>query len=423
MRSIKSILGTATLRQSGVTFFGTILNGALGAVFYILTARFLGPAAFGLMSVAVASLTLVADIGDLGTDTGLVNFVARYFKKEPTKAKRFLKLGLKVKFFVWLLVLLIGVLLAPFLAETVFTKPELALPLKIAFIGVGFLLFFSFITHALQAFQRFWSWSGIQVGANALRVLIIFGLLSLGILNLENTLWVYITMPLIGFLVGLVLISPDFLKVKKETSVAKEFFHYNKWVAAFTLAAAFGARLDTFISARLLDTTQLGIYSAANQLVKIVPQIVVALGTVIAPKMAAMGSMKDFVSYLKKTQVMVFVLAFLGILSIPIVLYLIPILFGNQYLASGPIFIVLLFAMLVFLISVPVHMSIFYYFSYPKLFFWLSSVHLLIIAALGWKLISVYGVMGAAFTVLVGQIFNFVVPTYWVLRKVISSRK
>ena len=112
----------------------------------------------------------------------------------------------------------------------------------------------------------------------------------------------------------------------------------------------------------------------------------------------------------------------MGVLSIPVVLFFIPILFGKEYVASGPPFVVLLFAMLIFLFSVPLHMAVIYYFSYPKLFFWVSLGHLAIIAGLGWVLISSFGAMGAAFTVLVGNIFNFVVPATWVLLKIRSSR-
>ena len=372
--------------------------------------------------MGITVLTLIADVGDLGTDTGLVNFVSRYRSKKPIKARRFLKLGLKVKFFIWILVFLLGFGLSKIISVNLFKKPELTGTLSIAFIGVGTLLLFSFITHALQAFQKFWSWSIIQVGTNGLRVILILLLLSLGVLSLENTMWLYIAMPFVGFVVGIFIISPKFLKVKNEVSVAKEFFKYNKWVAAFTLIAAFSSRLDTFISARLLSSYELGIYSAANQMVKIIPQIVVALGTVIAPIMAQMGSIEDLISYLKKTQFFVVVLALLGVLSIPVILYIIPLLFGNNYTSVGPIFIVLLFAMLIFLISIPVHMSVFYYFSYPKLFFWLSIVHLIIISVLGWKLILLYGAIGAASTVLVGQFVNFVVPLIWVIRNIRSSK-
>jgi len=415
---MKSIFATATFKQSGITFTGTLINGVLGAVFYILVARFLGPASYGLLAVTIAVLTLVADIGDLGTDTGLVRFVGKYINTDKLKAYRFLKLGLKVKLLVSIFVMLFGYFLAPAIANSVFAKPILTQPFRIAFIGVGSALLFSFTTHTLQALQKFVSWSAIQVGTNLIRLLIIVVLYYLGSINIINTLSAYIIMPFLGFLFGLFIIPTKFMKVRNEGSVTKDFFHYNKWVAAFTLVAAVSSRLDTFITARLLTAAQLGIYSAANQIVQIVPQIVAAMGTVIAPKMASMGKIEDLISYIKKTQVMVIVLSFMGILSIPFVVYLIPLLFGPDYSGSIPIFVILLFAMLAFLISVPVHNAIFYYFSYPKLFFWLSLTHITIVGVAGWYAISIYGLIGAATVVLLGQVVNLIIPTVWVVRRI-----
>lgn len=418
MKLLRDFLATATLKESTITFLGTAINAVLGAAFYVLAARFLGPEKFGLMSISIIALTLISDIGDLGINTGLVNFVPRYIKTDLTKAKRFLKLALEMKVVIAAVLLVLGFVFSPYVAQIVFAKPELVIPLRISFFGVAAMLLFSFAVSTLQAFQRFWVWSVVQIATNFLRLLLFLGFLYLGIIGLENTLWIYVLMPAFGFLLGLLFIKPGFLKISGEISIAKEFFKYNKWVAVFGALAAVGARLDTFISARLLDARQVGLYSAANELVKIVPMIIAALGTVIAPKMASQGSIEKFVAYFKKTQVMVLGIAILGILAIPVILWLLPLLFGIEYVESGSLFVILLFAMLVFLISVPVHMSIFYYFSKPKIFVWLSFFHLLIALFLGWKLISSYGVRGAAVTVLIGQTFNFVVPSIWVLRQI-----
>ncbi len=418
-KRIKAVLDTATLRQSGITFAGTLLNGALGAVFYILSARALGPASFGIMSVALAAAMLASSIGDLGTDTGLVRFVSHYWKADRLKADKFLKLSLKVKVAAGLVISLTGIILADPIANQVFQKSELAPALRIGFLGVTASLLFGFIVSYLKAFQKFLLWSVIQVGANFVRVIIILGLFTLGIITVEASLWTYVLTLLVGFIVGAIFFIPKgFLFVKNENSVKSELFHYNKWIASFTLVAALSSRMDTFISARLLSPVDIGLYSAASQMVYIVPQIIGALGTVFAPKMAEMGGREKIISYLKKTQVLVLGLSVLGAFSIPVVSYFVPIVFGKEYVASIPIFIVLLFAMLVFLISVPVHNAILFYFSKPSLFFWLSLGHLTIMSALGWFLISRYGAIGGAFAVLVGSTFNFVIPAVWVLKRV-----
>jgi O-antigen/teichoic acid export membrane protein len=429
MEFIRTIFRTSTFRQSSITFIATVINGALGAIFFIFAARFLGPSQYGLFSIAMAVLTLTADIGNLGTDTGVVNFVSKYIKTDSEKAYRFLKLALSIKFIVGILILLIGWLIAPTIAITLFHKPELSTLLQIAFVGVLAQLLFTFGTSALQSLQKFVSWGVVNVGQNTIRLILLFIIFSSSAFvthkfTPESAFLLYALIPFTGFLIAMIILPKKFLMLRNQNSVARDFFKYNVWVAAFGAIAAFSSRLDTFISARLLDSAQIGIYAAANQLVLVVPQLVGALGTVIAPKMAQQTSKEKFIDYLKKTQLMVLGLAGLGLLSIPVILWIIPspYLFGMEYLQSGPIFVVLLLSMLIFLISVPIHMSVFYYYSYPKLFFWISLGHLAIIAIVGWNLISIYGVMGAAWTVLIGQVFNLMVPAIWVLNKIKNKK-
>jgi len=373
----------------------------------------------------MAVLTLTADIGNLGTDTGVVNFVSKYAINDKQKARRFLKLALKVKLLVGITIAMLGWFVSHFISQYFFNKPELTGLLQIAFIGVLAQLLFTFATSALQAYQKFFAWGFTNIGQNTIRLILLFITFSSSAFTAhtfttDSAFLLYALIPFTGFILGMILLPKAFLGATNENSVAKDFFKYNVWVALFGAIAAFSSRLDTFIAARLLDSAQIGIYAAANQLVLIVPQFVGALGTVIAPKMAQQTTKVKFLDYLKKTQFMVLGLATLGVLSIPVVLWIIPILFGVSYISSGPLFVILLFAMLIFLISVPIHMSVFYYYSYPKLFFWISLGHLAIIAIVGWNLISMYGVMGAAWTVLIGQVFNLVVPGVWVWNKLRS---
>ena len=416
--AIKAIFATATFRQSLVTFTGIAVNGGLAAVFYILAARFLGPESFGIITISMAFLTLASGIFDFGVNAGLVRFVGSYIKKDSQKAKRFLKFGLEIKLAVAILVIILGWWIVPWLSTTIFSRPELVGPLKVSLFGVGATLLFSYIISSLQGIQRFGLWSAVQVGTNLLRLILFLGIWLVSSASIENTLWVHVVSLFVGFVLGLTFLPKGTFAVKRGYLVAREFFDYNKWVAAFILVAAFSSRMDTFISARLLPLAEVGIYGVALQIVYVVPQVVSALSTVIAPKMASMGSVTDLIGYLKKTQALVLGICVLGILAIPVVLFFIPILFGENYTSAGPIFIVLLFGNLIYLASVPIHMSIFYYFSYPKLFFWVSLGHLLITGGLGWILISAYGAIGAAYSVVLGSVFNFAVPLVWVLKRV-----
>ena len=84
---MKRFISSKTFTQSGITLTGTILSGILGLLFYITVARILGPNNFGFLAVAITTITLVADIGNLGTDTGIIRFVGKYAKVD--KAHKF----------------------------------------------------------------------------------------------------------------------------------------------------------------------------------------------------------------------------------------------------------------------------------------------------------------------------------------------
>lgn len=415
----KSILSTATFKQSQITILGTIINGFLGALFYILMARFLGPNNFGLLAVSIATLTLIADVADFGTNTGIVRFVSSHLTSDKEKAFRFLKLSLEVKAGVWMLVLIIGIILAPVIADKIFNKTELELPLKLTMFGVGGALLFSFATSSLQAFQKYFTWSFVNISTNFLRLIFILILFFYQQLNLTNGLFIYLLLPFFGFCLTLLFIPvKKIFIIKNEFSVAKQFFSYNFWVAMFTIIAAFSSRLDTFLSARLLTAQEIGLYSAANQLVQVVPQIVGALGVVAAPKFASFQNINQMLAYFKKFQLFVAGLTILGLLVIPISTYIIPMIYGVQYQDAVLPFIILFSAMLIFLISVPLHNSIIYFFSKPQVFVWISIGHLFVIGVFGYFLILNYGVVGAAMAVLVGTIFNLLAPLGWFLWRI-----
>src|SRR3989344_5822759 len=414
----RKILNTATFRQSQITILGTLINGGLGALFYILLARFLGPANFGLLTIALTTLVLIADIADIGTNTGLVRFVSANLVNNKEKAYKFLKLALEVKLITSVISFLAIFLLAPFLATYVFHKVELTILLKFSALGIGGALLFSFATSALQAYQKYFLWSAINIFTNAIRFVGILILGYLVILNIENSLILYISLPFFGFFITLfILPTKKIIQSRDEFNLAKELFKYNIPVAIFTIIAAVSARLDTYLTAVLLSTKDIGIYGAANQLVQVMPQLVSALGLVAAPKFSSFQNNSQMLTYFRKFQLFVLGLCILGILTIPLSIYLIPVLFCQAYQEAVTPFIFLFIAMLVFLFSIPVHNSVIFYFSRPDVFIWVAIGHLAIIGGLGYIMISNYGVVGASITVLVGTIFNFLYPLIWMVIK------
>lgn len=413
------------LQQSFLTTTATFINGTLGMIFYILLIRLLEPSDFGIFSFAVVSLIMISDIASLGTDTGLIRFIGRSINLENTLVLKYLKLTLELRILSAVIIGIVGFFLAHFIANQILHKPEFALPLQLVAVGIGGSLLFTFITASLQALQKYWSWSIISILLNFFRIVFVLGIFYVSSIDVISSLIIYIVLPFIGFLAGM-LFLPKFLNVKNEESIAKDFFHYNKWVAMVILFSAISSRLDTFLIGKLLSNYDLGIYSAANQLVSVIPQLVMAVAVVVAPKLSGFDTAQKAISFLKKLQVFVGTICIVGLLLSPFFYYLIPLIFGDAYLASRSIFLILFFAQLVFLFSLPIHQSVFYYFGRPQLFIWTSLIHILIIGLGGWFFIYNYGVMGASIIVLIGAISNFIIPTIWVMnefRKQLLERK
>lgn len=404
---------TNTIKHFSITSVGTMINGLLGLLFFVFLARTLGPDIYGIFSITIASIALLSDVADLGVDTGIIHFVSKYHQQNKENALKFIKIGLEIKLLVWLIILVLGWLLVPFIAQSFFLKPELITPLRFALVGVGGALLFSLSIHAVQAYQKFWAWSFLNIGLNSLRLLSVIFLFFIGVLNFSSSISVYIALPFLGFFITF-LILPNYLAVKNERSVASELFHYSKWVALVGIFAATSSRLDTFISARFLPMNQVGIYSAVNQLSVVVPQIVFALATVVAPKMASLDNHEKAAIYFKKLQYLVLGIFCIGVLISPLSFFVIPLIYGSNYISGIIPFIILFIGQLLFLLALPSHQAIFFYFSKPAFFSVLAGIQLAIAGLLGWFLILNYGIYGAALTVLVNNLFGFIIPFVWV---------
>lgn len=416
------ILKTQTIKDSGITIMGTAISASLGFIFYIILARNLGAVYFGIFSLGITTLTLVSDIGQVGTDTGLIRFVGKYFKREKGKALQFLKLGLKVKIIASIIILFIGWFLAPFFATYIIKKPELTSVFRVSLIGAVGSMLFSFSTNSLLGIQRFFVWGGLNISMNLLRLISALFLISLGLLTLSTGLSIFIIFLFLGFLLGLIFL-PSFLKTKNEDEIAKEFFKYNKWVAIFILFSAISSRLDTYIAARFLNLRDVGIYSVATNLASVIPQIVYAIASVVAPKLSEIDNNSKAKVYLKKLQLMVLGLACLGIaVAVPLSYFVIHKFYGSEFSASFTPFLILLLAQAIFLISIPVHTAVMYYFSYPKLFVIISLVDIFTIFIVGPILIRSFGIVGAGATFLTGNVINFLIPAFWVFSKFIKNK-
>lgn len=100
---------------------------------------------------------------------------------------------------------------------------------------------------------------------------------------------------------------------------------------------------------------------------------------------------------------------------LPLAVWLVPLFYGKSYMESIPVFMILFLSQLVFLISLPYHQAIFYYFSKPKIFVLSSFTQMVCVIVFGVMLVGKFDSLGMALAVFIGNIINFLIPMVWVL--------
>ncbi|OGE32016.1 hypothetical protein A2631_02770 [Candidatus Daviesbacteria bacterium RIFCSPHIGHO2_01_FULL_44_29] len=414
-------LRTDTLKFSFITISSTIINGLLGALFYILLARLIGPREFGLVIVAVTTLTMIADIADFGTNSALLKSVASKIN-DSVYIYKSIKLASVFKTTIWIL-LLAGSWFAPFAAANLFHQPSLTPFLMLVPIGVGGAMFLSLMTSLLQGLQNYKFWSGIQIGTNLLRLFLLWGLYYIKQLNGINSFLLFIIVPFVGVLICLLKLPiRKIAQAKVESAQVTNFFSFSSWVGLMITITAFSSRLDTFLNARFLEAAQVGVYAAASQLISVMPQVISALGVVAAPRFASFTNNGDAWNYFKKFMQLVGGLAIVGVVLLPVALLLIPLVLGSAYTQAQTPFAILFIAMILFLLSVPIHNAIIYYLHKPSFFVATSIINLCLMLLVGPMLIMRYGVVGTSMMVLMTMLFNLFVPLGFLLLKMRNGK-
>jgi len=167
------------LQGAAVSFAIKIIGAAFTFAFNVLLARLLGAEGAGIYFLALTLTTVAATIGRFGLENTLLRFVSAHAVKEEWSAvkgvfNKSMALSLRVSSGLTILLLL----LAPWLAEHAFHKPDLANPLRLMSLAIVPFSVFWLVAEALKGLRRIRD-SQLLQGA-ALPVLSCLGLLAVG---------------------------------------------------------------------------------------------------------------------------------------------------------------------------------------------------------------------------------------------------
>ena len=202
----------------------------------------------------------------------------------------------------------------------------------------------------------------------------------------------------------------SFFKQKLSKNLFGEILKYEKWMIALAVVGAALSRVDIYMLSFLVNYAQLGIYSAAYNLISIVAFIPYSLGKVMFPKMSETPLKEVFGLTLRITKP-ILLMSVLLLLFIPIFHFIVPISFGHKYDGSIIIAQILLIATLISFVFLPVETSI-YVIGKPKYVLLCRQIQLIILIVLNILTIPRFGMIWGAVNLVIARFVHGMILLY-----------
>ncbi len=275
-----------------------VLGAGLAFGFNVMLARMLGADGAGIYFLALTAATIASVVGRLGLDNALLRFVAASASEGDWRsAGGVYKKGMRLALVASFLSALILFILAPRLAGSVFSKPELRTPLRL--IALAILPMSISILHAelLKAIKRVRD--SIIVQSVAIPAFCLVGVVFLGrAYGVRGAIWAFNLAVAATALSGFWLWSVgrhrvngragDFSTGKLLGSSMPLF-----WGSLLSLGMMWAT---TFFLGVWGTTRDVGIFGAAYRVAGLTSFILVAVNTAAAPQFAAFYQRDDMVS-------------------------------------------------------------------------------------------------------------------------------
>ncbi len=375
---------------------GRVISSAIGLLIGVIVGRLLGPADFGLFSIAMVVFGIAVVIAEMGLGTSLVRFIPFYLSRDEAKAAYYLQTGFWTIFAVSLLVSVVGLFLARPIAIFIYNKPQLVIPLRLGFVGVVGGILWSYFLATLHAKELFKKYALISVLVNILKLGTIGAILWLSQLTVSNVLLVQIFIPVLGFIIGMLLAPVKLVGVKGDLkSAVSELFNFGKWIFVVDVAVMLFSRIDMLLLARFVKDDIVGFYSAAYTFIYAFTILTSSLVNVLLPRVAKMTTIEELRGYMRKIlKATLFAVIFLlpGFYLISPVVYL---TYGEAYWASVTIFQVMFVGSLFNFVVEPLFLVV-YAVNRPQLLALVAVIKLVISLIANLILIPMYQATGAA---------------------------
>lgn len=384
---LKTILLSSTFLDTFYSLAGNAGVALGGMLFTIILARNLSPEQFGIYSSLWALSVLASSLGDMGLSSALVNFIP----KLPDSRASYVGLTLYLQLGVALTLFFVLTAFSPYADQII---PGSTPYLQFLAAAMTFIYILdNFGLSLLKAEKKFFLSSVIQTLESGNKLLWLFLAALLGLVSIPLAIIVAVFSAIITTIICLKNEFPT-LRWFWPKAQLLEIFTFTKWIALMRVFSVAVARIDILILGKMAGSYEAGIFAAGSRLAILFTLVVSSLSSVVAPRFSTHTSRSQLISYIKKTSVLISIIAAGMLLSALLARPIILLVFGPKYLEAVPVFVALTFAMIPFLLSIITVNPLIYAFNSPAFVAWVTVVQVIALVGLDIYLIPHFGALG-----------------------------
>ena len=277
------------MKGASLAFVLRVLGAGFAFAFNVVIARLLGADGAGLYFLALSVTVIGSVIGRVGLDNTLLRFTATHATKgEWGKVKGVYALGMRIAVTVSGGLSLLGFWLAPWMAEVLFHKPELAEPLRWMSLSILPFALLNLQAESLKGLKRIRDAMLVQgIGVPLIGLLLIWPLARVA--GVEGAAWAYLAAAVLVALLGVWAWRRT---VVEHFAVAAVFPFKDLWASCkplFVTSLMNQAILPwapLFLLGIWASSDEVGVFGAATRAAMLVNMVLGTVNNVLAPKFA-----------------------------------------------------------------------------------------------------------------------------------------
>jgi O-antigen/teichoic acid export membrane protein len=400
---------------------GSVGGRFLSVIGSIIAARILGPEAFGLYAVGWTLLRFFSLIFPMGMDRALFRFAPKYWKIDAEGFKGLLLQTNVISICSGLSFGLVLFILAPWLASSVYQKPQLLVVFRlfsIVFPILSLLIVSSAATRVTQNVTISVLIQDLGQPLCGVALMVLFYHLGLQLNGVILSDVISISLAMIVILYLLKYVFPEIIDISYKIKMSiKELLKYSLPAALGGAFSVYVFWIDRILVGYYRPSIDNGIYLAVSQISTIFLVISAGINTIVVPLFSDLFHRKDMRSLEEIYRISTKWGIYIGI-SILVVLALSPgetisLVYGESYLSGSPILLILLIGQVVNMVTGSVN-PLLIMTGNQNILFTLSGAALGLDIILNILLIPTYGLQGAAASTSISLSILYIAAVFWV---------